>query len=327
MLFALWWAVGTPKPSIKHLNTTSLFLDNLFKMSKSSPDDLPPPYTESSSASPISPQLINPSHYTSHLSAHLSTLPSRIRAVQEARTTAQAAQDLDLITRLVPEVESFLSDLSTSPVLPPRPAELTLVPGAAVPEQWALSGASERRREGELVQLVRVAPPPPSKKGDGPSTADRKSAEPTRQAPQSDTWSFDDAALSFSDPGGGGDDGGEHWWWWRDEAMARRLAAHLQPRTEPKVGRQQVAAAAQEIREERRLGGGWGWGRKKPSGAAASGGAAAASAPASARGADDDAVTMAVRAAEVTFQRENEFGIWESLTGWGIVVRVRIRRP
>ncbi|KAM0330798.1 hypothetical protein ACHAQA_003752 [Verticillium albo-atrum] len=35
---------------------------------------------------------------------------------------------------------------------------------------------------------------------------------------------------------------------------------------------------------------------------------------------------MKVTAEEVSFRRENEMGIWESMNGWGIVVRVTIRR-
>jgi hypothetical protein len=40
---------------------------------------------------------------------------------------------------------------------------------------------------------------------------------------------------------------------------------------------------------------------------------------------EDDAVKMTVRAEEVTFRRENDFGVWESMSGWGIVVTVRVR--
>ena len=36
--------------------------------------------------------------------------------------------------------------------------------------------------------------------------------------------------------------------------------------------------------------------------------------------------SMTARAEEVTFRRENEMGIWESKTGWGVVVRVLLRR-
>ncbi|KAK3951338.1 hypothetical protein QBC32DRAFT_344192 [Pseudoneurospora amorphoporcata] len=39
---------------------------------------------------------------------------------------------------------------------------------------------------------------------------------------------------------------------------------------------------------------------------------------------EDDGITMTVRAEEVTFRRENEFGVWESLTGWAVVVSIKV---
>jgi hypothetical protein len=36
---------------------------------------------------------------------------------------------------------------------------------------------------------------------------------------------------------------------------------------------------------------------------------------------------MVVRADEVTFRKENDFGVWESRTGYGIVVRIRVKKP
>lgn len=113
-------------------------------------NDLPPPYTETPS--------LTPSSLTSHLSSHLSNLPSRIRATADRHQTAQQATDLALVTLIVPHIESFLSDLGTAPPSSrgTQQAELTLVPDKAVPPPWQLSGAAERRREGENVSLVRV---------------------------------------------------------------------------------------------------------------------------------------------------------------------------
>ncbi|KAJ9149998.1 hypothetical protein NKR23_g4189 [Pleurostoma richardsiae] len=328
-------------------------------------DDLPPPYSPPSAAANTTS--FSPDLYTAHLASHLSTLPSRIRATQEQHTSQQARSDLDLITLLVPHVEAFLSDLAaaTSPTSSSsssaRPAaELTLVPERAVPRAWALAGARERQREGEVVQLVRVAPPPAGK-GDDRVGGDEKTAESSRtatrggsasgQEPSSlrerigadfDEWGrWDDDAGSGS---GSGDTGPESWWWWRDEAMARRLAAYLQPRRPeptPRLERRQVQAAVEKAREERKSsskGWGMGWGRKKSVASASdSGGGSPARTitplPSKAEeaatrggGTADDGVTMTVRAEEVSFRRENEFGVWESMSGWGLVVTVRIRR-
>ncbi|KAK1775426.1 hypothetical protein QBC45DRAFT_422155 [Copromyces sp. CBS 386.78] len=39
---------------------------------------------------------------------------------------------------------------------------------------------------------------------------------------------------------------------------------------------------------------------------------------------EDDGITMTVRPEELTFRRENEFGVWESLTGWAVVVSIKV---
>ncbi|KAJ4414514.1 hypothetical protein N0V85_003118 [Neurospora sp. IMI 360204] len=41
---------------------------------------------------------------------------------------------------------------------------------------------------------------------------------------------------------------------------------------------------------------------------------------------EEDRITMTVRAEEVTFSRENKFGLWESVGGWGIVVSIKVGR-
>lgn len=292
-------------------------------------EDAPPSYTEVIGSTSTSTNLRspNPNYYTSHLATHLSTLPSRIRDSQYAHSTQQAAQDLELITLLVPHVEGFLSDLASMARNPPV-AELTFVPEAAVPKAWTLSGAQERRREGEVVQLVRVEPERPDAKGGKKGEKEKIDSQPGPRdwkAVQFDEWGRWD-----EDTGDSSSSGPATWWWWRDESMARRLANYLQPRTEPKVERKHVQAVVQQAREERR---GWGWGglgRKKSTTSERSSASPAPVAPAldvPKTLSEEDRVTMTVRPDEVTFRRENEFGVWESMTGWGIVVTVKIRRP
>lgn len=41
---------------------------------------------------------------------------------------------------------------------------------------------------------------------------------------------------------------------------------------------------------------------------------------------EEERIAMAVRAEEVTFRRENEFGVWESLSGWVVVVSIKVGR-
>lgn len=330
-------------------------------------DDLPPPpYSASDTGAPApssspyaptgrpSPATGLTSHISSHLSSHLSSLPARIRATQEAHSTNQAARDLDMITRLVPHVEAFLSDLGCLP-RSPRAAELTLVPATAVPTSWALSGAAERQREGEVVRIVRVKDDSPAAGAgslggggygwgsglpmdDAPVDRKEPAPEPTwNSSREFDSWGrWDEDRPDFADGAGGGTAG---MWWWRDEEMAIRLAAYLQPKPPPArrqpqpvvVERQAVQAAVERAREERR---GTSWFRRKSGEPSSSSSPAAmtpvsAPAPVPARAEEpaEDRVTMQVSGQEVTFRRENEFGVWESMSGFGIVVLVQMRRP
>jgi hypothetical protein len=119
-------------------------------------------------------------------------------------------------------------------------------------------------------------------------------------------------------------------WWFRDEDMARRLAAYLRP--EPNLERKRVQATVVERKVVEKEKSGWGrWGlggsRKKAAEQSSPGLPSPVSPglPSPASPGEDDAVKMTVRAEEVTFRRENDFGVWESMSGWGIVVTVRVR--
>jgi hypothetical protein len=112
--------------------------------------------------------------------------------------------------------------------------------------------------------------------------------------------------------------------------MAKRLAAYLRP--EPNLERKHVQAVVVEKKVSEKEKSGWGrWGlgggKKKAaeqtSPVLSSPVSPALSSPTS--GGENDAVKMTVRAEEVTFRKENEFGLWESRTGWGIVVTVRVK--
>ncbi|TLD28458.1 hypothetical protein PspLS_03452 [Pyricularia sp. CBS 133598] len=329
-------------------------------MSKEDTEPAPPPYSESAhpttttipSRSPGQTPPSPSSLLSSHLATHLSSLSARLRQTQSARATRQALLDLELVERIVPHVEAFLADVVDAPSRPA--AELTIVPAPAVPPAWALSGAAERRREGELVHLVRLAVPGASparaavdEKGrprDLPQSSDSKggssgvgdatspstgsSLRPERDwtSMQFDEWGrWDEDAEAAAMAAAGGNAGGSPSWWWRDERMAERLAAHLQPRPPVKTERRGIQAAVVQAKEEKKSG--WGLWRKKSSSSTATPASpvAAAVSPVSPVLEQDDGVKMIVRADEVTFRRENDFGVWESMSGWGIVVTFAVR--
>ncbi|KXX77405.1 hypothetical protein MMYC01_206060 [Madurella mycetomatis] len=312
-------------------------------------DDLPPSYESITSPSPSSSSNIHP--LPSPLTDHLRTLPARLRETHWARMTTQASRDLDTTSLIVPHIEAFLADLTAlrGTARCPPVAELTLVPAAAVPPGWVMTGAAERRKEGEAVRVGRVdmrklggekggddAASVSGGLGLGSDEDDDGDGRTSSLAPGEagfDEWGRFDTEDSGDAGRGGG--GGE--WWFRDEEMARRLAAYLRP--EPNLERRHVQAAVAERKtapaKEEKPSSGWRWGlgggssRKKGAGEEKSPlpSPVTPSSPSPVVGAGgeiDDWVKMTVRAEEVTFRKENEFGVWESRSGWGVVVTIRM---
>ncbi|XXG96937.1 hypothetical protein Hte_003228 [Hypoxylon texense] len=286
----------------------------------------PPPYTAISTNTANVDEFPIDS-YTSQLQYHVKSLPNRIRTAQQARKVEQSFSDASLLDRIVPTVESFLAELGArhSPV---PLATLTLVPETAVPKNAVLSGSEDMKRRGELSRVVRVSLGGTSK--DSKSSSDTFRPQYTGEDP---SWAsgqeFGDWGRfggESSSPGDVGED--NKMLWWRDEEMAYRLANYLQPKTEKKspVQQRSVVQAVVEQRipakKEKR---GWGWGKAKVS-------PETSNKPADVDvGVDEpqekqskDGAEMVVTAQEVAFRHENEFGIWESFRGWGIVVAVKV---
>ncbi|KAK4167032.1 hypothetical protein QBC43DRAFT_12408 [Cladorrhinum sp. PSN259] len=324
--------------------------------------DAPPSYTDSIIPSSSTPTFVSPSStgnstittpgllppsltgsLTSSLTNHLRTLPARLNALQHARATEQASRELDLITYLVPNIESFLNDYASLHPLPPA-AELTIVPAAAVPTGWLLSGAAERRKEGELVRVLKVNLPSKGSSGDfhagrgekGGASSQRRVAanedgdsgpilSPSQEAGFDEWGRFDCEETD----GSGGGMSSEAWSWFKDETMARRLATYLRP--EANMERKQVQKVAAEKKAEKASSSiwtRWGKGKKETEQQQQSvlgpTGLTGVVAPGPAVENKEDAVKMIVRAREVTFRKENDFGVWEGRSGFGIVVSVRV---
>ncbi|KAL2255113.1 hypothetical protein VTK26DRAFT_4085 [Humicola hyalothermophila] len=222
------------------------------------------------------------------------------------------------------------------PRAPPAVAELTLVPEAAVPARkgWAMTGVRERRSEGEVVRVgwVEVGHEQGGGKGEKGEKGEKKDlgGRSRREREEGfDEWGRFE--TEYVDGGGGGGAGDEESkedaLWFYDEEMAGRLATYLRP--EPDLERKRVQAVVAERKtaapkEEKSSGWGgrWGFGSRKKA-EPATPVPVVERPPATA--AVDDSIKMTVRADEVTFRRENELGVWESRTGFGIVVTVRMR--
>jgi hypothetical protein len=130
--------------------------------------------------------------------------------------------------------------------------------------------------------------------------------------------------------------GGGQKWFWRDEDMANRLADYLRPapgqRTIELPPRKEEIAAQLQQAEASSNSGKWSWSRKKSV-------AKAAERPPLVESSNDtkvasdvkmpsrdseDKVLMDVNAEEVVFRTENDFGIYGTERGWGIVLKLKV---
>ncbi|KAF5017009.1 hypothetical protein F66182_11133 [Fusarium sp. NRRL 66182] len=256
--------------------------------------ELPPPYSVSGPAtsSPVSqPHQSIPSVFSSHLNS----LPLRIHSAQAARTSARDQQDNEILTLLVPHVEQMLSSIAAMEP-PPRLAEMTMVPEEAVGGEWVFSDQHESRTIVRVQQHDKLA-------GDQ-KHAPRHEGEPEKEKAFDDWGRWEDDAQA-STP--------DNVLWWSDRDMAIRLAKYMSPE---RVDRQVVRAHVEQAKQEKRAPR-WGLFKK----------AEPTTPPTPPRAREvEEPVAMTVKAEEVTFRRENEMGIWEGKTGWGLVVRVKIRQ-
>lgn len=279
------------------------------KMSKFPDDeDLPPPYTL-----PAEPSHYVPPPQTHLFASHLTTLRSGISSAQAARTSARNQTDNVMLSMLIPHVEELLSSIAS---ISPSPSlvEATLVPSAAVDSTWAPTDHDEKR-DGEYYSVIRVGRPGKEAPIDDKrslQTALRSSAQVDPNRAFGDWGRFEEDNI---DTGPSADES----LWWKDEDMAARLARHLQPQ------RPIIAVDRQTVAERARRPSRWNlFGGRLP-GDTPPVATGSTTSQASIRRVEHEDITMKVVPREVTFRKENDFGIWESNRGWGLVVQVRVR--
>ncbi|KAL6693379.1 NAD-dependent epimerase/dehydratase family protein [Trichoderma pleuroticola] len=262
-------------------------MDDLLDLGDGS--DLPPPYSPSVNPASSASTQHSDIRPLSIFSSHVAGLRSEITASQAARASARDDRDSYVLSLIVPYMEDFLSSISE--IHPtPRLAEATFVPDAAIGEGWKFSDEDEKRA-GEFRTLIRVCEN--TKNGDGQT---KKKAD----------------GYTLPSRSEGGDDETSPSLWWENEDMARRLAKHLQPQRPASAPRN-----TQSIRDRRasqangsKKSGIWGLFKKSDE-------PVRPAAPVVEEPKDD--VVMTAKAEEVTFRKENELGLWETLTGFGIV--------
>ncbi|KAI1099638.1 hypothetical protein F4804DRAFT_321395 [Jackrogersella minutella] len=289
--------------------------------------EAPPPYT-ALPTNPSTPDEFQLNSLTSHLRHHVTSLPDRIRATQQARKAEQTLSDASLLDHIVPIVEEFLADLGTRHT-PVPVATLTLVPDSAVPNNAMLSGLEDMKSRGELCRVSRISMNDSGKEkksSSGVSKPQSVDGDPS-WAPGQEFSGWGRFGESVSPT----DDITERKkiLWWRDEEMAHRLANYLQPKKEKEANvehRSVVQAVVEQRIPPKKEKKSWLWGRRPSSQRPLE-----SSTPANVEDEversqeEKQEAEMGVTAQEVAFRQENEFGIWESVRGWGIVVTVKVK--
>ncbi|KAK9778995.1 hypothetical protein SCAR479_04231 [Seiridium cardinale] len=310
-------------------------------------DTAPPPYSliaPVSEDSSSSSSQFNPRSLTSYLHSHIAALPDRIRQTQQTRNAQQVEADIWILDHLAPIVESFLADLGAQRTAPAL-ATLTLVPKSAVPVDAQLSGIEDMLRRNEVGRVFRVDIQQEAKcsKGDVDSKGESSSSttnETSGYRAFTDWGRWEEPGSSSVTP--------SDLLWWKDEELAQRLASYLQPQTKStprSTIRSPVQVAVEQTIPAERSRKGWGLSRLRSNQSSPSTSSSTVSLPVSPHsrenrpgtvGAGDVAgvagdqldngkrAEMNVAAEELAFRRENDFGIWESIGGWAIVVTVNV---
>ncbi|KAL7956786.1 NAD-dependent epimerase/dehydratase family protein [Trichoderma compactum] len=253
-------------------------------------NDLPPPYSPSVGPASSASAQLSDTRPSSIFSSHVARLGSEITASQAARASARDDHDSYVLSLIVSYMEDFLSSISEMHPTP-RLAEATFVPDAAIGESWKFSDQDEKRA-GEFRTLIRVREN--TKRGDGQT---KKKAD----------------GYTLSSRSEGGDDETSPSLWWDNEDMARRLAKHLQPQRPAATPRntQSIRDRCPSQANNSKKSGIWSLFKKSDE-------PARPVAPVVEEHKDD--VVMTAKAEQVTLRKENELGLWETLTGFGIVV-------
>lgn len=106
---------------------------------------------------------------------------------------------------------------------------------------------------------------------------------------------------------------GQIFWYWNNKAMATRLASYLRPPQDSKSA--ELPPRTSQQAAEKKVS--WPWKNSKPVIIEPKGKEIA-------RDADDDKVLIDVRAEEIVFRTQSEFGIYGTERGWAIVLRLRV---
>jgi hypothetical protein len=254
-----------------------------------SSDAAPPSYSETIS-SRYPPSSSTSQYYSSQIQSQLYSLTSQISSLQMQKDLLSHAHDEKILSLLTTDIQLYLSDFAKTGL---QRGTLILVPAKGLEDDKALPTDYDFKNPEEYDRVVRVRDKETDEYGDG------------------------------------------HMWYWRDEDMAMRLAGYLRPAPDPRAMElpprpEQVKAQAVESQPGNSSLRGF-WGRKKSTSRTVETRPVEQSKEAKFDGDSkisveerEDRVVMDVKAEEVVFRTENEFGIYGTERGWGVVVKLKV---
>jgi len=267
-------------------------MDSKSGFSPSSYDDEPAPppsYNDSlTSGYNYSPNSSTSQHYSQQIQSQLQSLTTQISSLKTQKSLLAHAQDEKILSLLTTQIQLYLSAFAKTGL---EKGTLILVPAKGLEDdEKALPVEFEDKVKEGIVEY--------------------------------------DQLVKIRDKEGSYDGEGEMWFW-RDEDMAIRLAGYLKPapnlKNAPLPPRKEEVKAAAEQSSSRGF-----WGRKKSSVNAAERPplvedrkAEPVALPAET---EQEKVLMTVKAEEVVFRTENDFGIYETRRGFGIVLKLRVQQ-
>lgn len=225
-------------------------------------------------------------YYSTQIASQLTNLTSRISSLQVQKRLLSHAQDEHLLSLLTPQIQLYLSDFANTGL---QRGTLILIPAAGLEGESALPCEYDFKNPDEYDRVVRVRD---------------KAAEEYEAGPK---------------------------WFWHDEEMAERLAGYLRPKADLRTlelpPRKEEIVQQQTGQSSSSGSSKWGWGRKKTAERPPLTPVEPRAAPEKSDtklSKSDDKVVMEVKAEEVVFRTENEFGMYGTERGWGVVVKLRV---
>jgi hypothetical protein len=253
-------------------------------------DPAPPSYSETIS-SRYPPSSSTSQYYSSQIQSQLSSLTSQITCLQTQKDILSHAHDEKILSLLTLDIQRYLTDFAKTGL---QRGTLILVPAKGLEDDKALPVDYDFKNPEEYDRVVRVRDKETDEYGDG------------------------------------------NLWYWRDEDLAIRLAGYLRPPPDPRTMElpprpEQVKAQVVESQSGNSSSRGF-WGRKKSTTKIVETPSPVEQSRDSKFDGDskvsprdsEDRVVMDVKAEEVVFRTENEFGIYGTERGWGVVVKLKV---